>query len=1844
MPKYYTPKRPAIRFANSGSAMQYVSTQRVEKIGETSSDKATLTQDFSGAPRFPRRSYDTVLAYDPSGALAQPMAFPMGPQPLLSTGSNFIRYSFLPVTDYLQAQQHGIYDLTADNLGMYTNQGTPSSSLDVSSNSGSVIYDVALTGSTLAYEVVQWNAFLSGSELKENIYNGLPSIYYSGSSPGIFVPSYYAKTAAINNLSLRTVYSISKRIPTVNDLVYSPPSSAPSASSGSAPGTVSASISASAYKGQIGVYDALVQSGTTFTLVTNPWNWNIIQPAITGTAASSATILAAATNNLVYWSAMSGASLVLMTASIVSSVFNGPLLSMTLGSASFPMALLTASASSGTLCFIHSWVPLQSETSGTYINNTPYEPAMLPVSLTQSGRIRDLRAWVEFIHDNRSAAAYQSQDDWGLQGVAVTLRSPNTSFHSSHPLWNSNQNLPIRTQTDLSGVANKFGQFYYEVPELFKNSYLLWQGHGVDDGLRDTLSSSPSTIGTFYHEFDKDIDMRTIFWDGSKYPNPRDISALYPSASSFFIGANTNSYSYFEDWSTYMSTSLYQSPTVGALKAALANSAPSIGSVYGWQAGLTCSDTPWMLDTRVNMGQLEPLRSTADINKLSPSPPGGWLTGRGGMLPWLAITSTNHSTVSIGSGDRMFIRSDANLVYVFGGRNAGSLVPVQQAWYVPYEPDEAKGVLAVSGDLYPVSPGLPGAAYGYQAFHYYHVISGSAAISNNSTERILMVGGAQLTGTGGCNEVFVGHWISGSKNITWTRSNPLPTSLEQHNVYVRDGYAYVSPGISTSDTGITTRVTAAFSAPVDQQTGLVGSWTTHLLPSASSFPINKILAVGSGTNKSAISYDAGYTWSVLPDTTHNFQHMTLLTASDPDKFIACSRDGYLGYTTDSGQTWTWSNSARTYLGSDVKLNKVFSSSNGLIAIGSCVARWNNSTWAGGPTFYKMLSGTGYPQPQWYNIGLSLAETNTTTITTAGTAKADGGLYEFSAPVGSDITVVVSASNQGSILRYFGADIWYKGYYDAFWIPAPYGILFTVAAYSENGTGFSYIPVPKSGSTTPGGQWSVRVRPYISSTSGWVGTAQVRLTGNAIQVRPIGVEMYDICQGATNIFGLDMVVAVGGIPYNYAPPNPTLMSMYDPPVRSAEFAGDRQTVWSFDGGVTWASGVMWDQASTGTLSTTWGNKTYRAIYYNGSQYIAGEYYGGMVTSSNAIIWKNGAIQGALSGVEGFVRQDSGPYAGTVYAYGSQYYKSSSPSMSKYMGWTMATPVPGNPAYPTEAQRNAALGAEWAGLSTYSEAPIHHMIHVADNIISAGDYLNDYINPSWTPGAIRYQSSSLMAVGSWLYPATAPAFAVRSLAAVSGTTLVGSLQPLFSFFDSFVDATGTNRHFGWTTYNATEAETGPNLSSNSQMKTFRYELRQALTSWTGNFVNDSAIQEVSYTSSYYPTVVDNNHRAWAVGQAGESARYSVISWDDPNNRPKMSAATPGGLANSEAIGQGFRQFRAGAIATLSGIMAAGLCDVNHGSTNSWKVAGVTAFFGVGPGPGEFDTYGYQLGPQDIRPVYSLLDDIYAYKLSDQTPGIYGAFSLASNRASVIGFRPGLRGSEVNGTWNFMFGTAASHTFDINNGYAAQVQRGIWVRQVRLETVVDQGIGVFYQNPARARLYGRSTIVPAPDGPRLNTIQSGSTAWDIGLVSYQTYQFPDYGRTVSISANQSGTSDDYAVLTYITGNLYAELSSSGVLNPSAPSWFLGGVAGRNFGTPYIPDSLMSLGTGSAELVDASASAELYNNTINIQKTVSPAITTTDLMNKSGVTKTTFDLALQTVISQSNNSGSGYFPPFPP
>ncbi|MBV8072366.1 MAG: hypothetical protein JO270_20860 [Acidobacteriaceae bacterium] len=257
-----------------------------------------------------------------------------------------------------------------------------------------------------------------------------------------------------------------------------------------------------------------------------------------------------------------------------------------------------------------------------------------------------------------------------------------------------------------------------------------------------------------------------------------------------------------------------------------------------------------------------------------------------------------------------------------------------------------------------------------------------------------------------------------------------------------------------------------------------------------------------------------------------------------------------------------------------------------------------------------------------------------------------------------------------------------------------------------------------------------------------------------------------------------------------------------------------------------------------------------------------------------------------------------------------------------------------------------------------------------------------------------------------------------------------------------------------------------------------------------------------------------------------------------------------------------------------------------TNSWlsgpPPSGWLTSGNLQPGPGEFPTStGSNLGPANIRGVYPILDDVYVQKLYDEPYGgiksiTLGGFSqvaqpifptLPSQHAKIVGFRPGLRGTEIHGKWQLMIGTSAD--FDPNLGMVANQRAGVWFRQFRLEFILDVG-----QPPAsfihsRTRKYKKPSYVPQKDGNRRVQIMSGSAQWDIGINYVSVQQDPDYGRTIGITDN-TGSSPDFAVFTRLTGALADMLFASASLTGT------GGTAHAIYsylnnptGTPYIPIS---------------------------------------------------------------------------
>lgn len=207
------------------------------------------------------------------------------------------------------------------------------------------------------------------------------------------------------------------------------------------------------------------------------------------------------------------------------------------------------------------------------------------------------------------------------------------------------------------------------------------------------------------------------------------------------------------------------------------------------------------------------------------------------------------------------------------------------------------------------------------------------------------------------------------------------------------------------------------------------------------------------------------------------------------------------------------------------------------------------------------------------------------------------------------------------------------------------------------------------------------------------------------------------------------------------------------------------------------------------------------------------------------------------------------------------------------------------------------------------------------------------------------------------------------------------------------------------------------------------------------------------------------------------------------------------------------------------------------------------------GQFSSSGEQLGPSTIQPVYPLLDDVYVEKIVDFPTTSQLPFNRGS--AKLIGFRPGLRDTEVNGKWTLLIGTEG----DSGN---ANARAGIWFRQFRLEFLIDEGPRDQQFYPSRSRKFSKPSHVPAANGKRLIAVMSGSSIWDIGTNIVYTEVPQDYGRTVGITDSTGSSLDGFAVFSRVTGTLYDRLDSG------AKSAYLS----NEFGTPYIP-----LSSGSGE-----------------------------------------------------------------
>ena len=260
--------------------------------------------------------------------------------------------------------------------------------------------------------------------------------------------------------------------------------------------------------------------------------------------------------------------------------------------------------------------------------------------------------------------------------------------------------------------------------------------------------------------------------------------------------------------------------------------------------------------------------------------------------------------------------------------------------------------------------------------------------------------------------------------------------------------------------------------------------------------------------------------------------------------------------------------------------------------------------------------------------------------------------------------------------------------------------------------------------------------------------------------------------------------------------------------------------------------------------------------------------------------------------------------------------------------------------------------------------------------------------------------------------------------------------------------------------------------------------------------------------------------------------------------------------------------------------------------------------------------QLGPNNIKPVYPLLDDIYVQKIWDEISINQNNQAIPSQRTQLIGFRPGLRGTEINGKWQLLIGVNSD--FDVVNGMIGNPRSGIWFRQFRLEFIVDEGVEPFNMYSSKERRFKKSAYVPQKDGKRLIDLLSGSSEWDIGINYVYTEQKPDYGRSIGITSDSGSSPDSFAIFTRITGSLADNISGTLV-----PYYYLN----NEFGTPYIPlssGSSISPFFAALTIEEATKSRQLINDILHQRPTIASSNTIQDTLNRLALVQSTTDAVL--------------------
>ena len=1786
MTKTYTPKA-ALRFANSGSAALENMAQTVEKTKQYPSDHAQSPAQLGGVIRYRE---------DPRAARVSSLS---NPDILKNMGAHAGVYRILGAN--MESIETKPESLTQEQKALRQTviEETMTSSLKyVDSN---VINVVPPADPENSIEVKQLNAWYSGSEVVERFEN----------IPVAWRDMYYAKQPGIdtgNPTSGRLNYKMYKHLFTMLDVLNNPPQSAPSASADAAPFIAgSTTVKAASYNAQIGTSFGVPNNSFVYVV---DWQ-SYINDGGTGQP-TTGTFLAAMSGNLIH---------IGTATAIVNTVrFLGPTSNIMRVEFSQVAGDMFSNVD-GSPVYLHSWVPLIDEVKGVYLNRPTYSPSRISVPAAETGKIRDIRAWVEFLHDYRKPAEVSAFEDFGLQGTQISIRSPNTNFRSAHPLWNGDQNLafPLRTNSAIVNSTGTFGTRYTGVPELLRNSYLLWEGHGANDGLLDSLSPNPAGVSAFNHEFDHDLDMRTVFWDGSSINNPRDISVLFGNATENAPGTPTHPYEWLETSS--LGGYFYQSPTWGAVKPGSPLipfvDTTDLGGTLGRRSPLVGSIIPWMLDNRVSMGSLESSRTPLELLGLPANPPKGWVTGIGGMVPWLYSARSDGLPIGYppGIAGRIFIRQTTNVIHTFGGREAGN-----QHWIAPFEVNPAQATFKLSASLTTTFDNLPTVSDIVDGYRDRYSLS-YYTIGSAGNERVILVGG--VSGSSYTTGVFVGNWSDPtSEIITWTPAQGLPFGLAEHQSYVSGNTVFVGPGrkagvSSFYPVGPTESFfTGVFTATIDQTTGLPGPWGEFALPS-STFVITPY--VFNAGNLAITSSDGGLTF--ITGTTDPFaQNPTSIINAGKDVYLALASSGAATDTwylsRDNGQTW-WNGTTPTraltpsiesYTLNGVIYN-VFSAGFGSLPVGTASIIYDVAS-NSAATQSIISAGTSIVKYAVPNNPLSPNPPTITELANLCPSASNTSSFVYDL-VAEDKEIMRSPSAGGSVPFYSSKGSMTVGMENFAYAtitatltgPVAYA---TMSLWYNSAGGLVKFASSTTLTTVPGGN-IMSIDRAIFPTTNYINVVVEGFGNPGITVAEMlffapdapmravaygnATQPYYVAVGlSTASYGCVRFTDGPGTPQHGYISQPKISTFTDTLGRpnAVVICSEMQDV-CFS-----PSANLWIAVGS--------SENFRAAIYS---------------SPDGLNWTR-RFESLISG-DGFsnvVASDT-----RIIVYGRTGFFTSTDGIS----WSGLT--------------GANLPKQFGGLS---DIIISDSKFVIAGLSSRGYQIVDKPDPldpeTWVIQTLyAYAAATWHSLDglTWSDPALLESEVsipqntlVKPGKMAAWTNISGSLlgNPGWTFFDTIADQTGTLHNYAWTSF--VSGAVAP-----FDVSTVRYEM----TGTSYITTKDGAVQELlSSPSMGYVPVVDNQHRIWSI-RTNSGSYASALTWDANQKIPVMGI--PKLLGPVQTLGT-FGTVVNMSAASVSGVLAT-LNAWTGGSTGPQVAA--TAFVGPQKGTDEFDTKGYQLGPSTIRPVYPILDDITAVKVFDQPSWNPNAFSLAPYHTKILGTRPGLRGTELNGNWEFMFG-GASTAFNTNTGYTPSSASAIWARQVRLEAIYDTTETTHEQLISKDRRFKKASLVPAREGYRRLSIQSGSAEWDIGLNYVSVFQSPDYGRSIGISDNTASL-PDYAVLTFLTGNLYAELSKSDGLSAATGSsgWFLNysdPSVSRPSGIPYIPDSSMSLGTGSAEQVDAAAAAEVYNNTIGIQTVVPNANDMGSFLNRRGYTKTTLGRWEAVVEAQASGSSSGYFP----